>query len=98
MEQGGNNSQLLFHAVGIGADGLAQVGGQFKHLPVAPDPLLPLRLAHAKDITDKIQKLYPCHKIMQIRVVRQISDLPLAGNRFRPDRFAPHQDLAAVKR
>ena len=96
MEQRGNDRQLLLHAVGVGGHRLGQIVCQLKGVGQTPDALPPFPGADSEDISHKIQKLDACHELVQIGIVRDISQLRLAGERILLHGSAVHIDLAAV--
>ena len=97
MKPGGNDGQLLLHTVGIGADGLVQAGCQLEGLRQLIDPLGPLLGGDPKDIRHKIQVLDAGHKIVEVRVIRDVGHLLFAGQGVSLDGHPVHQNLAAVK-
>lgn len=75
MDKSGNDRQFLLHTMGISRDRLCKILRQFKHICIFADTLLTFLRTHFKNICHKIQKLYPRHKVVQIRIVRNICRL-----------------------
>ena len=97
VEQCRQNGQLLLHAVGVRADGLAQRFGQRKTLAVHPYPLGAGSLADAEHIRNEIQILDTGHVAIKGRVIRQIGQLTLGRKRVVPHGTAVHPHLAAIR-
>ena len=97
VEPCGDDGELLLHAVGIGGDGLRQIARQLEKLRVFPDTRLPRGGVHAEHIGDEAQILDAGHVVVQIRVVGDVRQLPLAAQRVGSDGAAAHGDLAAVE-
>ena len=97
MDPGGDNGQLLLHAVGISADGLVQIAGNLKGIGQLLDPLGTLLGRDAEHITDEVQVLHAGHKLIQIGIIRDVGHLFLAANGVCLDGQAIDQDLAAVE-
>ena len=97
VEQGRDDGQLLLHAVGVCADGLGQVLREVELVAVGPDALGTLPCPHRKDIRDEVQVLDASHVFVQVRVVRQIGQPPLAFQRVILHRDAVHRNAAAVE-
>ena len=93
----GDDGQLLLHAVGIGGDGLGQILRQLEPRRIVPDACLAVIGADAEDIRDEVQVFDAAHKIVQIRVIGDVGQLPLAGQRLRPDGLAVDIDLPRVE-
>ena len=98
MDPRGEDRQLLLHAVGVRRDRVRKIGGQREHLRVFRDPRVPLRLRHPENVRDEVQILLARHKIVKIRIVRDVRQLLLRRERIRPDRHAADRDLALLKR
>ena len=84
MQQRRNDGKLLLHAVGVRPDGLRKFLRQAKGIAVLPDTLHPLCGAYAKDIRNKIKVLDAGHILVQLRVIRQVGQAPLAFQRVIP--------------
>ena len=61
MHQGGNNRQLLPHAVGISGYRLFQIRSQFKGIRIPVNAFLSVRGGNTKDIRHKMQELDSGH-------------------------------------
>ena len=96
VEQGRDDGQLLLHAVGVCADGLGQVLREVELVAVGPDALGTLPCPHRKDIRDEVQVLDAGHVFVQVRVVRQIGQPPLAFQRVILHRDAVHRNAAGA--
>ena len=79
MDQGGKQRQLLLHSMGIGGDEIPQGRRDLKCFCVLLDPLLPVLCPNGKDIGNEIQILNACKVLIQIRVIRDVGNLALAG-------------------
>ena len=55
VDPGGDDGQLLLHAVGVGGDGLGQVVGQLEQVGVFLDARLPVAGADAEDVGDEVR-------------------------------------------
>ena len=97
MQPCGDDDELLLHAVGVGGDGLRQIVRQLQRVRVFANARLPVRRAHAEHVRNEVEKLNAGHELVQVGIVRQIGDLPLARERILPDRNAVHEHLARVK-
>ena len=97
VEPGGNNRQLLLHAVGVGGDGLRQIGGQFKCIGVFADARLPLICAHAENVGDEIQVLDARHVVVQVGIVWDVGKAPLAFQGIFLDGHPINVDFSRVK-
>ena len=97
VQPGGNNGQLLLHTVGIGGDGGRKVACQLEQIAVFLYAFLPLCRVNAENIRDEVQVLNPRHKVVEIRVVRNISKTLFAGDRVLADGDAADQDVAGIK-
>ena len=93
----GDDRQLLFHAVGVGGDGLGQIGGQLEPVPHGPDHLLSLRGGNGEDVRDEVQILDPAHEVVEIGIVRDVGDGPLDRHGILTHGRPVHADLPAVK-
>ena len=72
MEQGGDDRQLLLHAVRIGRDGLRQIAGQVEQIRIFLDPRLAVLLRHAENISHEVQIFDAGQEFIQIRIVRDV--------------------------
>ena len=97
MEPGGDDGQLLLHAVGVGSDGLRQIGGQFKCIGVFADARLPLICAHAENVGDEIQVLDARHVVVQVGIVRDVGKAPFAFQGIFLDGYPVNGDFSCVK-
>ena len=97
MQPRGDDGQLLLHAVGVGGDGLGQIVRQLKAGCVVPDTRLPVIGADAENVRDEVQVLDTAHEVVQVGVVGDVRDLPLAGQRLRLDGFSVNGDLPGVE-
>ncbi len=79
VDPGGEDGQLLLHAVGIGGDGLSQVIGQLEQVGVVPDAFLSVAGTDPEDIRDEVEILDAGHEVVQVGIVRNVRQLPLAG-------------------
>ena len=93
----GDNGQLLLHAVGVGGNGLGQIVRQLEPRRVVPDADLPVGGADAEDVGDEIQVLDAAHKVVQVGVVGDVGNLPLAGQRLILDGLTVNGDLPRVE-
>lgn len=64
VQQGGNQRDLLLHAVGTVGDGLRQIVRHPQKLPVFPDAGRAVRLGHAVNVGHKVQILQPGQKLI----------------------------------
>ena len=80
MQPRRNNGKLLLHAVGIGRDGLRQVGRQLEEVRVLADALLPRAFLHAENVGDEIEVLDARHKLVEVGVIRDVGEHLLAGD------------------
>ena len=97
MDEGGNDGQLLLHAVGIGGDGLGQIGGEPEPFGVFPDTAFPFLLGNTEHIGDKIEVLDAVEELVKIGVIGQVGDLLLAADGVLPNGDAVYIDLALLK-
>ena len=92
-----NDRQLLFHAVGIGSDGLRQIVRQFKKVSAFTDTHLPVGGTDMKNIRNKIQVLDARHVIVQIGIIGDVGKAALAFQRLCPNRFSVNINFSGVK-
>ena len=97
MEPGGDDGQLLLHAVGIGGNGLGQVRRQLKEVSVLADALLPGLGVYTKNVRNEVQVLDARHVLVQVRIVGNVGHIPLAVQRLGADGLAVHDDFPGVK-
>ena len=97
VDPGGDQGQLLLHAVGEGGDGLGQVPLDAQHLGIGVDPLPADRGLHPVDVADEVQKADAAHVLIDIRVVRDIGHALLAGQGLGDDVPAVDADLPLIK-
>ena len=95
--EGRNQGQLLLHAVAEGGDGLIQLALQLQQTGVFLNTLQTLLLAHAVDIADEIQIGRAGHEFIEVRVVRDVGKLLLAGQRLGADGLAADENVALVE-
>ena len=94
MEQGGDEGDLLLHAVGAVGDGLGQVVGHAQEFPILPDAGGAVCLGHAVYVGHKVQVLQAGEKIVQVRIVRYVGKLLLAGQGLFLDGMPGHKNIA----
>ena len=83
--------------MGVCADGLGQVPREVELVAVGPDALGTLPCPHGKDIRDEVQVLDAGHVFVQVRVVRQIGQPPLAFQRVIPYRNTVHINFSGIE-
>ena len=86
VKKGGDECQLLLHAVRVGANGLCQIFCDFKQIGISADPFLPFPLRNSVNIRDKIEIADSGEKIVKIRIVRNIGQFLFAGDGLFADR------------
>lgn len=84
----------MLHAVGAVGNGLGQVIGHAQEFPIFLDACGAVRLGHAVDIGYEVQILQAGEEIVQVRIVRYVGKLPLAGQGLFPDGMPSHKDLS----
>ena len=97
VEPCGDDSQLLLHAVGVGGDGLSQIVRQLEAGGVVVDALLAHLGADAEDVSDEVEIPDAGHIVVQVGVIGDISQLPLAGDGVGADGLAADGDLPGVE-
>ena len=97
VEPRGDDDQLLLHAVGIGRDGLRQIAGQLKGVRVPADALAPQSGIHAENVRDEVQILDTRHVLVQVGIVRNVGNLPLAFQRLFPNGIAADVNFSRVE-
>ena len=97
MNPGGDDGQLLLHAVGIGGNGLDQIGGQLKALGQRLNTFLTHIGGNAEDVAHEVEILHAGHEIVQIGIIGDVGDAFLAGNGIGLDGNAVNGDFAAVE-
>ena len=97
MKPGGNDGQLLLHAMRIRSDGLRQGARQFKPTGIFMDAGLAVSLGYTKDVRHEIQVFDACHVFIQVRIVRDVGQDLFDRQRILPDRDPAHADLALVE-
>ena len=97
MDPGRDRGELLLHAVGVGRNRLPEIAGQIERVRVAADPLRALGRSHAVHVGYEIQVFRTAHILVQVRIVRDIGELLLAGDGIGLDRGPVDQDFSRVK-
>ena len=97
MQPGGDNGQLLLHAVGIGSNGLGQIVRQLEPRRVVADAGLPVRRADAEDVGDEVQVSDAAHEFVEVGVIGDIRQFPLAGQRLGLDGAAVDGDVPLIE-
>lgn len=92
-----NDRQLLPHAVGIGGNGPGKISGEFKDVGIFTDTGLSVCCADAKNIRNEVQIFDAGHVVVQIGVIRYVSNLTLAGQRIGFDGLPVYPDFTLVK-
>ena len=85
VDPGGEDGQLLLHAVGVGGDGLSQVVGQLEQVGVFAYAVAVGR-SHCtpKMSAMKLRYLYAGHKVVQVWIVRNVGNLAACKPADRP--------------
>lgn len=94
VEQGGDEGDLLLHAVGAVGDGLGQVVGHAQELAILPDAGGAVCLGHAVYVGHKVQVLQAGEEIVQVWIVRYVGKLLLAGQGLFLDGMPGHKNIA----
>ena len=97
MQPGGDDGELLLHAVGIGGDGLGQIVRQLEAGRVVADAGLAVVRADAEDVGDEIEVFDAGHEFVEIGVIRDVGHQALAGERVFADGCAADADIARVE-
>ena len=79
-------------------DGLSQILGQIKRIAQSPDAFRPDIGGNAENVRDEVQVPDAGHEVIQIGVVGDVCQLPLACQRILPDGGPADGYLAFVKR
>ena len=93
----GDDGELLLHAVRIRADGLTEVGRELERIGQRLDARPALRRRAAENVGDEVQVLDAAHEIVQIGVVGDVGQLPLAAEGVGADGPAADENVARVK-
>ena len=97
VEPCGDDGQLLLHAVGVGGDGLSQIVRQFEAGGVVVDALPAHLSADVEDVSDEVEIPDAGHVVVQVGVIGDIGQLPLAGDGVGADGSAADGDLPGVE-
>ena len=92
-----DDGELLLHAVRVRADGLTEIARELKRIGIRLDARPALRSRDAEDVGNEVQVLDAAHEIVQVRVVRDVGEQLLAGQRLGFDRVPADRDLARIK-
>ena len=83
--------------MGIGGNGLDQIGGQLKALGQRLNTFLTHIGGNAEDVAHEVEILHAGHEIVQIGIIGDVGDAFLAGNGIGLDGNAVNGDFAAVE-
>ena len=97
MEQGGNQNQLLLHAVRVAANGICQGIGDTQAVGQRSNALDAVLRRNAKNVADVIEVLDAAHELVNVWVIWDVSDDLLGANGVNQHVLGVHEDDAALK-
>ena len=97
MDPRGDDGELLLHAVRIRADGLTEVARELERIGQRLDARPALRRRDAENVGDEVQVLDAAHEIVQVGVIGDVGQLPLAAEGVCADGPAADENVARVK-
>ena len=74
VEQGGNQNQLLLHTVRVAANSICQGVGDAQAVGQRSNALDAVLRRNAKDVADVIEVLDTAHELVNVWVIRHVSD------------------------
>ena len=89
--------QLLLHAVGVGGHRLGEVVGQLEEVGVFVYPLVARVGRHAVDVRDEVEVFDAGEEVVEVRVIRDVGDVPFALQRLGLDALAADVYLSGVE-
>ena len=92
-----DDGELLLHAVRVRADRLTEITRELECVGIRLDARPALRGRNAENVGNEVQVLDAAHEIVQIRIVRDVGEQLLAGQRLGLDGVPADRDLARVK-
>ena len=92
-----DDGELLLHAVRVRADRLTEIARELECVGIRLYARPALRGRDAENVGNEVQVLDAAHEIVQIRIVRDVGEQLLAGQRLGLDGVPADRDLARVK-
>ena len=96
MDPRRDDGELLLHAVRVRADRLRQIARELECVGIRLDARPAFRGRDAENVGNEVQVLDAAHEIVQIRIVRDVGEQPLAGQRLGLDGVPADRDLAGA--
>ena len=81
MEQGGNQNQLLLHTVRVATNGVCQGISDAQAIGQGCNALDAVLRRNAKNVADVVEVLDAAHELVNVWVIRNVSDDLLSANR-----------------
>ena len=87
MDPRRDDGELLLHAVRVRADRLTEIARELECVGIRLYARPALRGRDAENVGNEVQVLDAAHEIVQIRIVRDVGEQLLAGQRLRYQRI-----------